>query len=298
MLDYLDTDRCRMRFLRDQLDDPDERDRRDCGRCDNCGGLALPDRGLRRGGRRGQDAAGTPGGRRRAAQDVADRAGQPRPRPQGPDRRAAPSRAARSPGSPTSATARRCASCSGRDRHDGPVPASLVHAVIEVLDDWRPEVDGIVVVESRDPPALTADLADGLSRYLRMPVVGRWAIADPAVAPGQGAMNSAQRVAAVGRRFRLEGRGPGGAGAAGRRPGRHRLDPHPGGPGAARGRGDGRPPPHPGGPRLRRGRRTAGVRGRPADPAVVGRCRRARTPRPGRLRAGRCRAGARRWPGR
>src|SRR4051812_21771166 len=38
MLDYLDTDACRMRFLREQLDDPEAQD---CGRCDNCGGLTL-----------------------------------------------------------------------------------------------------------------------------------------------------------------------------------------------------------------------------------------------------------------
>ncbi len=38
MLDYLDTDRCRMRFLREQLDDPEAAD---CGRCDNCGGFAV-----------------------------------------------------------------------------------------------------------------------------------------------------------------------------------------------------------------------------------------------------------------
>ena len=38
MLDYLDTGGCRMRFLREQLDDPEAAD---CGRCDNCGGLSL-----------------------------------------------------------------------------------------------------------------------------------------------------------------------------------------------------------------------------------------------------------------
>ena len=36
--------------------------------------------------------------------------------------------------------------------------------------------------------------------------MGRWAIVDPDVAPGQGAINSAQRVAAVGRRFAPPGR--------------------------------------------------------------------------------------------
>ena len=38
MLAYLDSDVCRMRYLREQLDDPDAVD---CGRCDNCGGLSL-----------------------------------------------------------------------------------------------------------------------------------------------------------------------------------------------------------------------------------------------------------------
>src|SRR5687768_16088249 len=38
MLGYLTTTECRMRYLRDQLDDPDSAD---CGRCDNCGGLTL-----------------------------------------------------------------------------------------------------------------------------------------------------------------------------------------------------------------------------------------------------------------
>src|ERR687890_233799 len=38
MLAYLDSDRCRMWFLRDQLDDPEATE---CGRCDNCGGLDL-----------------------------------------------------------------------------------------------------------------------------------------------------------------------------------------------------------------------------------------------------------------
>ena len=98
----------------------------------------------------------------------------------------------------------------GGEPRDSRLPESLVPAVIEVLQDWRPLVEGLVVVESATRPSLTADLADGLSRYLRCPVVARWAIVDPTVSPGQGAMNSAQRVAAVNRRFRLEGDVPAG----------------------------------------------------------------------------------------
>ena len=87
---------------------------------------------------------------------------------------------------------------------DGPVPVPLVKAVIEVLGDWKPRAEAIVFVESARRTTLTSDFADGLSRYLRIPVAGRFAIADPGVAPGQGAANSAQRVAAVLRRYRLE----------------------------------------------------------------------------------------------
>src|SRR3954451_16157079 len=39
MLAYAASGSCRMRFLREQLDDPAAED---CGRCDNCGGLTLP----------------------------------------------------------------------------------------------------------------------------------------------------------------------------------------------------------------------------------------------------------------
>ena len=38
MLDYLDTDRCRMVFLRSQLNDPELVEGERCGRCDNCTG--------------------------------------------------------------------------------------------------------------------------------------------------------------------------------------------------------------------------------------------------------------------
>ena len=199
MLDYIATDGCRMRYLREQLDDPEAAD---CGRCDNCGGLTLSEE---------VTAA--------AVEEAGARLSRPgvpvEPRKMWPtalgnlgiDLRGKIAEGAEegravarltdlgygnalrelfAPGSP-----------------DGPVPVPLVKAVIEVLGDWQPPVDGIVVVESASRPTLTADLADGLSRYLQAPVVGRWSIVDPDVLPGQGAANSAQRVAAVGRRFAL-----------------------------------------------------------------------------------------------
>jgi ATP-dependent DNA helicase RecQ len=203
MLAYLDTDRCRMWFLRDQLDDPEAEP---CGRCDNCGGLDLPTEVSEA-----------------AVREAGDRLARPgvvlEPRKMWPT--ALANLGVELKGKITDAAeegrvvARLTDLGHGqalRDlfrpgRPDGPVPVPLARAVVDVLGEWRPEVEAIVVVESATRPTLTADFADGLSRYLRVPVAGRFAIVDPSVEPGQGAMNSAQRVAAVGRRFRLEADG-------------------------------------------------------------------------------------------
>jgi ATP-dependent DNA helicase RecQ len=199
MLDYLATDRCRMRYLREQLDDPDAVD---CGRCDNCGGLVL-------------DASVSDA----AVSEAEERLGRPgvvvEPRKMWPTGLSSLgiglSGKIKAGASEGRAVARLTDLGHGQalrelfrdSTPDGPVPTGLVRAVVEVLGDWRPRVDGIVVVESERRAALTADLADGLSRYLRTPVLGRYAIVDSDVAPEQGAMNSAQRVAAVGRRYSL-----------------------------------------------------------------------------------------------
>ena len=203
MLDYLDTDRCRMWFLRDQLDDPDVEETTRCGRCDTCGGMELStsvtdgavDEARTRLARPGvvvEPRAMWPTALTNLGLDLRGRIGDA----------AAPGRAVARLTDLGHGQALR--DLFAEPTTDQPVPERLVHAVIEVLSDWRPQVDAIVVVESATRPTLTADLADGLSRFLKKPVVGRWAIADPAVQPGQGAMNSAQRVAAVTRRFRLD----------------------------------------------------------------------------------------------
>ena len=200
MLDYLETDGCRMRYLREQLDDPEAAD---CGRCDNCGGLSL-------------DA--------QVSDEAVQQAGARLSRPGVPiePRKMWPTALANlgidlkgkiaEPAEEGRAVARLTDLGHGQalralfrpDAPDGPVPPGLVQAVLTLLDDWRPDVDSIVVVESLSLPTLTDDLAGGLSRRLQVPVVGRWAIVDPDIAPGRGAVNSAQRVAAVGRRFSLQ----------------------------------------------------------------------------------------------
>jgi ATP-dependent DNA helicase RecQ len=207
MLDYLETDRCRMWFLRDQLDDPEVTEATRCGRCDACGGL---------------DLSGTITDQ--AVEEARTRLDRPgvviEPRALWPtalikldlDLKGRIREAAE----PGRAVARLTDLGHGQALRelfaeppvDQPVPERLVRAVIEVLHDWQPQVEGIVVVESATRPTLTDDLAQGLSRFLKKPVVARWAIADPGVEPGQGSMNSAQRVAAVTRRYRLEGQAP------------------------------------------------------------------------------------------
>ncbi|HRI98289.1 MAG TPA: DEAD/DEAH box helicase, partial [Nocardioides sp.] len=200
MLDYLETTGCRMRFLREQLDDPEAQD---CGRCDNCGGLVV-------------DAS--------VSADAVEEAGARLARPGVPiePRKMWPTALATlgidlkgkiaEAAEEGRAVARLTDLGHGQalrelfrpDTPDGPVPRSLVGAVLTMLDDWRPAVDAIVVVESFTRPALTDDLAAGLSRRLQIPVVGRWAIVDPDIPPGRGVVNSAQRVAAVGRRAALD----------------------------------------------------------------------------------------------
>jgi ATP-dependent DNA helicase RecQ len=210
MLAYLDTDRCRMWFLRDQLDDPEVTDDTRCGRCDNCGGIDVPTEVSESSVLDARERLARPG------VVVEPRAMWPTALANlGLDLKGRIKETAE----PGRAVARLTDLGHGQmlrklfaePARDGTVPEPLVRAVIEVLDDWRPtigEVEGIVVVDSVTRPTLTRDLGDGLSRFLRVPVVGRWMVVDPTVEPGHGAANSAQRVAAVTRRCRLEGEIP------------------------------------------------------------------------------------------
>ncbi|MFT3874636.1 MAG: DEAD/DEAH box helicase [Nocardioides sp.] len=200
MLDYLATDQCRMRFLREQLDDPEATD---CGRCDNCGGLALSTdisagaveaagAQLARPGVAVEPRKLWPSGLAHLGIDLKGRIAE----------MADEGRAVARLTDLGHGNALRPLFAAGTE--DGPVPDSLVRAVIEMLTEWRPPVDGIIAVDSATRPRLTTSFAEGLSRYLQVPILGRWAIVDPQVGPGQGAANSAQRVAAIGRRCALD----------------------------------------------------------------------------------------------
>jgi ATP-dependent DNA helicase RecQ len=205
VLDYLATDRCRMAFLREQLDDPDlaaDPGWR-CGRCDNCGGLDLA-------------TAVSEESVAAAAERIARPGVVIEPRklwPTGLDAVGVGlSGRIRQPAEPGRAIARLTDLGHGpalrelfrADPAPGMVPDQLARAMVTVLADWRPAVDGIVVTESVTRAGLVEDLANGLSRYLQRPVLGRWVVRDPSVPPGRGATNSAQRLAAVSRRCALD----------------------------------------------------------------------------------------------
>ncbi|MCW2846900.1 MAG: ATP-dependent helicase RecQ [Marmoricola sp.] len=203
MLAYIATDGCRMRFLREQLDDPGAED---CGRCDNCGGIDLP--------------AGVSGA---ALEQAGERLRRPgvtlAPRKMWPSALAnlgIDLKGKISEGAEEGRAVGRLTDLGhGQmlrelfrpEAPDGAVPRPLVDAVLKVLGDWHPawpaRPTGVAYVESARRPRLVHSLADGLARYLHLPLVARWEIVDPDVPPGQGAANSAQRVAAVGRRFSL-----------------------------------------------------------------------------------------------
>jgi ATP-dependent DNA helicase RecQ len=211
MLDYLATDRCRMRYLREQLDDPEATD---CGRCDNCGGLTLS-----------SDVSDA------AVEDAGRQLHQPgvplEPRKMWPTALANLGinlKGKIAEGADIGRVIARLTDLGHgqalrelfrEDTPDGPVPPGLASALMEVMKSWsakwpaRP--DCIVMVDSERRPQLVLDLAEGLSRVMQIPVVGRYAIADPSVPPGAGQANSAQRVAAVRRRFALDAEVPSGA---------------------------------------------------------------------------------------
>src|SRR6478672_11983654 len=208
MLGYLRTTECRMRYLREQLDDPDATD---CGRCDNCGGLTLS--------ASVSEAAVAEAGQRLSRPGVVLE-----PRRMWPtalanlglDLKGKISAGAE----PGRVVARLTDLGHGQalralfreDTPDGPVPPALAQAVMDVMKDWAPHwpsrPDAIVVVESATRPTLGRDLADNLSRVMQVPLVGTWAIRDPSVPPRAGQSNSAQRVAAVRRRGGLDAEVP------------------------------------------------------------------------------------------
>jgi ATP-dependent DNA helicase RecQ len=203
MLDYISTGRCRMSFLREQLDDPAPEP---CGRCDNCGGLVLPTAA----DEQSVQAA-------RAELDIPGVAVEPRA--QWPSAMASlgVQLSGRIPAGEKPETGRAVGRLDGigwgsalrellaAGAPDGEVPVPLRHAVVQVLDGWLPAAPaafyGVVFIESDERGQLVRHLATGLARYRSVPVLTTLEIVDHR--PPVSGTNSARRLAAVLGRHRL-----------------------------------------------------------------------------------------------
>ncbi|HET6152834.1 MAG TPA: DEAD/DEAH box helicase [Marmoricola sp.] len=203
MLEYVATDRCRMRFLREALDDPGAKD---CGRCDNCVGPTI--------------SASVSASSVEGAGDRLTRPGVAvQPRKMWPTALANLGIDLKGKIAVGAEEGRVVARLTDlglgqalRDvfrpgTADQEVPAALVQGVIATLSDWQPGATGIVGFESRSHPLLVDSLVEGLSRVGRLPVLGRIGIRDDTIGTGQGSTNSAQRIAAVSRRCALDDKG-------------------------------------------------------------------------------------------
>jgi ATP-dependent DNA helicase RecQ len=201
MRDYQGTRECRMRFLREQLDDPQAAD---CGRCDNCGGLTL--------------TSGLPDADIDNAKTRLTRPGVPMPpRRQWPPAMTAlnvplsgkisasdgaePGRAVTRLTDPSWGPRVREALRDGADR-PAEVPDDLLSAAIKVLAawNWEKRPTGIVAVGSQTRPRLSPSLALHLADVGRLPLLGHITHDGPVQAARS---NSAHRLRAVHGAYRL-----------------------------------------------------------------------------------------------
>ncbi|HEX7188013.1 MAG TPA: DEAD/DEAH box helicase [Actinomycetes bacterium] len=200
MLGYQSTDRCRMRFLQEQLDDPGAAD---CGRCDRCAGAWFD--------------PSVPEGAVQSAQRALRRVGVPlEPRSQWPSgmARLGVGLSGRIPADDKIEEGRAVARLTdlgwgqrlrellAAGTPDGPADARLLAASVEVLAgwDWTLRPAAVVSVPSQRRPLLVASVAAHLAALGRLPDLGPLALTTdrPAGEPGG---NSAFRLAAVQERF-------------------------------------------------------------------------------------------------
>ena len=196
MLTYQATDKCRMEFLRRELDDPEATA---CGRCDNCTGRPW--------------AADVPEAGAQAARDRLARPGVPvEPRKMWPtgmkelgidasgkipaNRAAEPGRAlGRLTDVGWGVTLRTLLAESAKDE---PVTAQLTDAVVKVLAswDWAQRPAAVVTMPSRTRPLLISSLGQRIAAIGRLTYLGALGYATPD-GPGPRRHNSAQRLASL-----------------------------------------------------------------------------------------------------
>lgn len=222
MLDYIATDGCRMAHLRRALDDPDLTDDSGwrCGRCDTCTGQATgtaPDAEQIAAARDQLAVAGVPVEPRRQWPSGMKTLGIELSGRIAEDERAGTGRAVARMDSVGWGGLLRDIFAPGAPVPDG-LPPQLRGPVLATLDawDWAAAPEGVVLIESAQHGALVRHLAEGVSRYLGIPVVGA-VRPEAGSTPGRHDVNSAHRLAGVVRRLELDLSPAAAAGLPGRR---------------------------------------------------------------------------------
>ncbi|GAA1058404.1 ATP-dependent DNA helicase RecQ [Agromyces luteolus] len=204
MLEYEQTDGCRMAFLQRSLDDDTAAP---CGRCDRCAGAWYPgdvDADAAAAAASALDRVGVPIEPRRAWPTGADRLGVPVKGRIAPGEQAGEGRAlARLTDLGWGSTLRELFA---PNAPDAPLPGRVLDACVRVLAEWgwdeRPMA--VASVPSRSRPQLVGSLARGLAEVGRLPYLGELAPVDGGPTGGPGG-NSAFRLAGVWNRFSADG---------------------------------------------------------------------------------------------
>ena len=204
MLDYQQTDRCRMEFLQRALDDDTAAP---CGRCDNCAGVWFPaeigaDAGAAASG--ALDRVGVPIEARRQWPTGGDRVGVPVKGRIPADEQAGEGRAlARLTDLGWGGTLRQLFAAGAPDAE---VTPQVLDACVRVLAGWGWERRPVAVVAmpSRSKPLLVDSLARGIADIGRLPYIGALGYANggPSGEPGG---NSVFRLAGLWGRFTADG---------------------------------------------------------------------------------------------
>ncbi|MFF9478267.1 RecQ family ATP-dependent DNA helicase [Streptomyces sp. NPDC014733] len=217
MRDYVSTSRCRMEFLRRQLDDEGAAP---CGRCDNCAGewahstvspaaLAGATGELDRPGVAVEPRRMWPTGMAALGIDLKGRI---------------PAQEQCAPGRALGRLSdigwgNRLRPLLAEQAPDGPVPDDVLQAAVAVLGDWarspggwaskapdaaaRPV--GVVAVPSVSRPRLVHSLAEGIARIGRLPFLGSLAHTEQSAAHRSHRSNSAQRLQTLSAAFTVPG---------------------------------------------------------------------------------------------
>lgn len=204
MLEYLDTPKCRMEFLRRQLDDPDAEP---CGRCDNCTGEGYSAEVDQQVAQVAQDRLQRPGvelAPRKRWPSAMDSLGDRSPGVSGTIPAAEQTSQGRAIGRLTDiGWGNRLRELLAASAPDQELPDDLYNAGIQVLAawDWAQRPAGVVALGSRTRPQLVRSLASRIASVGRLPLLGEVAT-NPNTTPRK-VTNSAQRVSGLWQQFRI-----------------------------------------------------------------------------------------------